>query len=115
MGTLEHACRIVKPGRAFLRRAIDLLHNPGSTKSHHHLRLNCEFNADLPWWKTFAVHWNGISMFLYPPRPAFSATLDASGIWGCGAWSGSGWFQYEWPAVERPSFLSRATLVAEDG
>ena len=66
IGTLQHACRVVKSGRAFLRRAIDLLRNPGATKGHHHLRLNREFRADLQWWKTFAVRWNGVSMFPCP-------------------------------------------------
>ena len=49
IGTLQHACRVVKPGRAFLRRAIDLLRNTGATKGHHHLPLNREFRADLQW------------------------------------------------------------------
>ena len=55
IGTLQHACWVVRSGRAFLRRAIDLLRTPGATKGHHHLRLNREFHADLQWWKTFAV------------------------------------------------------------
>ena len=112
IGTLQHACRVVKPGRAFLRRAIDLLRNPGATKGHHHLRLNREFRADLQWWNTFAVRWNGVSMFPCPPRPAFSATSDASGSWGCGAWSGSSWFQLEWPAAARDFHISFKELFA---
>ena len=85
IGTLQHACRVVRPGRAFLRRAIDLLCTPGATKGHHHLRLNRQFHADLQWWKTFAVHCNGVSLFPCPPQPALTATSDASGSWGCGA------------------------------
>ena len=49
VGTLQHACRVVKPGRAFLRRMIDLL---SATKDHHHIRLNRQFRADLHWWRT---------------------------------------------------------------
>ena len=47
VGTLHHACCVVKPGRAFLRRIINLLRIPGATKGHHHVRLNREFQADL--------------------------------------------------------------------
>ena len=97
VGTLQHACRVVKPGRAFLRRMIDLLRTPSATKAHHHIRLNGQFRADLQWWCTFAEHWNGVAMFPYPAQPAFSVTSDASGSWGCGAWSGACWFQFEWP------------------
>ena len=97
VGTLQHACRVVKPGRAFLRLMIDLLRLPSSTKGHHHIRLNCQFRADLQWWSTFAERWNGVAMFPSPAQPAFIVTSDASGSWGCGAWSGSSWFQFEWP------------------
>ena len=112
IGTLQHACRVVKPGRAFLRRAIDLLRTPGATKGHHHLRLNRECRADIQWWRTFAVHWNGVSMFPCPPRPTFTATSDASGTWGCGAWSGSGWFQLEWPVEAKDCHISYKELFA---
>ena len=44
---LQHACRVVPPGRSFLRRMIEL-----STKTkelHHHIRLNVGFHSDLQW------------------------------------------------------------------
>ena len=31
IGSLQHACRVIKLGRAFLRRMIDVLHIPGAT------------------------------------------------------------------------------------
>ena len=104
MGTLQHASRVVKPGRTFLRRMIDLLRTPGATKPHHHIRLNREFRADLQWWQTFAVHWNGVAMFPCVTTPTSAATSDASGAWGCGAWSGSSWFQLEWAQNHHISF-----------
>ena len=96
IGTLQHACRVIKPGRTFLRRMIDLLRTPSATKPHHHIRLNCEFRADLQWWRVFAVHWNGVAMFPLAAAPVLEMTSDASGGWGCGAWSGSRWFQFQW-------------------
>jgi len=43
------------------------------------------------------VEWNGIS-FLHTPRhlPQHQMASDASGHWGCGAWSGDRWFQVQW-------------------
>ena len=45
------------------------------------------------------VEWNGIS-FLHTPRhlPQRQMASDASGHWGCGAWSGDRWFQVQWNA-----------------
>ena len=98
IGTLHHACRVVKPGRAFMRQMINLLRPPSATRPHHHIRLNREFRADIRWWETFAVNRNGVSLFPCVSEPVFSATSDVSGAWGCGAWSGSSWFQLRWPA-----------------
>ena len=73
-----------------LRWMMDLLRTPSATKPHHHIRLNHRtFRADLQWWETFAVHWNGVAMFPCVSEPTVSVTSDASGAWGCGAWSGS--------------------------
>ncbi len=95
IGSLQHACMVVKPGRAFLRRMIDLLrvaHHP-----YHHIRLNQEFRSDLARWISFAEHWNGVS-FISGSLPSFSVDMasDVSGNWGCGAWHGKEWFQLEW-------------------
>ena len=113
VGTLQHACRVAKPGRAFLRRIIDLLRTPSATKAHHHIRLNGQFCADLQWWCTFAEHWNGVAMFPYPAQPAFSVTSDASGSWGCGAWSRACWFQFDTTSHTR-SFLQDSWPVRHE-
>lgn len=44
-GYLQHASRIVKPGRPFLRRMIDL--SSAAPELHHHIRLRGEFKSDL--------------------------------------------------------------------
>ena len=48
IGTLQHTCQMVRPGRAFLRRMIDMARIPKSP--HHFVRLNVGFRADLRWW-----------------------------------------------------------------
>ena len=45
VGLLQHACRVIRPGRSFLRQMIDLLKRP--CKGFHRIRLNCYFRADL--------------------------------------------------------------------
>ena len=85
---------------------------PSATKGHHHIRLNREFGADLQWWITFAEHCNRVAMFPCPRDPAASATCDASGTWGCGAWSGSSWFQLEWSKTARAHHISFKELFA---
>lgn len=97
IGQLQHACRVVRSGRTFLRCMIAL-----STKAkelHHHLRLNKCFQSDLQWWATFLPTWNAVSMMSSVCRdtPQAVITSDASN-WGCGAFNSRGqWFQLQWP------------------
>ena len=98
IGLLNHACKVVRPGRSFLRRMINLLHTvPMHSMRPHPIRLNREFRSDLAWWRLFTSEWNGVS-FLMPPSqlPGKELTTDASGSWGCGAWHGNRWFQLAW-------------------
>ena len=97
IGHLQHAARIVKPGRPFLRRMIDL--SSSTQELHHHIRLRGEFKSDLQWWLLFMERWNGVSMMssLGWATPEVVLTSDASGHWGCGAFLASGeWFQLRW-------------------
>ena len=54
IGLLNHACKVVRPGRSFLRRMIDLLRSrstrPGGN-SFIHLNMSCR--ADIAWWVEF--------------------------------------------------------------
>ena len=65
VGLLNHACKVVRPGRTFLRRMIDLLTatgNAGISRPNHHIRLSREFRADLAWWRLFVSRWNGVGL-----------------------------------------------------
>ena len=98
VGLLNHACRVVRSGRSFLRRMLDLLHGvPMHPLKPHPIRLSREFRSDLAWWRMFVAEWNGVS-FLPPPKhlPTIEMASDASGSWGCGAWHGDHWFQFRW-------------------
>ena len=95
IGYLNHACKVIRPGRSFLRRIIDLLHRNPNT--YHPIHLNCQFRSDLQWWKSFAAGWNSTSYITTNSSTNFAS--DASGSWGCGAWHGTSWFQWRWGPI----------------
>jgi hypothetical protein len=95
LGHLSHAATVVQPGRTFLRSLFSLLHV--AKAPHHFIRLDKGSRADLAWWRCFLQRWNG-SSFLPLPTPAAHVHSDASGNYGCGAFStGLDWFQIQWP------------------
>ena len=66
VGSLNHACKVVRSGRAFLRRMLDLLHSvKRPPNSPVPIRLNAAFRADLAWWREFLHDWNSVA-FLFP-------------------------------------------------
>ena len=109
VGKLQHACKVVRPGRTFLRRMFELLR--GTPKRQCFIRLNATFRSDLAWWLMFLESWNGVSMLADVDNAPPDAHLytDASGGIGCGAWSGRHWFQYFWP----DEFAARSIAVKE--
>ena len=61
---LNHACKVVRPGRSFLRRLLDLLHATGSRpEGNSIIRLNRLCQGDIAWWVEFIQKWNGTSFF----------------------------------------------------
>ena len=112
IGSLHHACRVVLPGRSFLRRMIDLLQcfrNP-----HHPIRLNLEFRRHLHWRLEFFVQWNGWSFFLTPsanPLPDLFVASDASGGLGFGACWHSNWFFNSWSFLPHPVSIAFTEFV----
>ena len=112
IGQLQHACKVVRPGRTFLRRMIEL--SMVAKQLHHHIRLNKGFKSDLEWLALFLPTWNGVAMMLSVccTPPTTTVTSDASGGWGCGAFSSDGqWFQYRWPASWGPVHITVKELL----
>lgn len=113
IGLLNHACKVVRSGRSFLRRMIDLLHSvQRSPHGKNLVRLNRGFRADLAWWRQFVTRWNGIS-YLPPPShlPRVEVTTDASGTWGCGGWHEDKWFQLQWDARSQHLSIAEKELI----
>ncbi|MEE4247451.1 MAG: reverse transcriptase domain-containing protein [Kangiellaceae bacterium] len=99
LGLLNFACRVIVPGRPFLRRLINC--TLGVSQPHHHVTLSAGAQADLKAWLLFLDSFNGVSIL---PDPFFSDSdvlklySDAAGSRGFAAVFGSHWFSGGWPA-----------------
>jgi len=84
IGVLSHAAKVVKPGRAFLRRLIDL--STSVEKLDHFIRLNVEARSNIEWWWQFISRWNGISaapsLVHLPPDIQFTSDASGRGVVG---------------------------------
>lgn len=75
IGLLSHACKVVRAGRVFLCRLIDLSMIPD--------HLNEEARSDIEWWVRYCESWNGIQMMHTTECTTSAAivTSDALGLW----------------------------------
>ena len=97
-GLLQHATKVIRPGRAFLKR-LYALQSVGSSTSHH-IRLSLGARG---------IYYGGMSLLvvgmvspycgivLESPQRSFVVS-DASGSWGCGAFCLPHWFNLQWSA-----------------
>ena len=98
IGVLNFACRVVKPGRAFLRRLINT--TLGIKCPHHLIRLNKDTKADIQLWLRFMDDFNGEALFSsdkWLTSVKLNLYTDASKSLGYGALLGRQWFYGEWP------------------
>ena len=110
IGKLSFACKVVKPGRIFLRRLIDL----SMTTQHldHFIHLNQEAKADILWWHDFIVQWNGVSIIpSLPSQKKLSLFTDAS-MFGIGGFLGPNWFSVPVPSTHKDIHINVKELVA---
>ncbi len=61
IGKLSFAARVIRSGRTFLRRLIDL--SKKARHLHHRLKLNVSAKLDIKWWLTCIASHNGVTMF----------------------------------------------------
>ena len=99
IGKLCFTAKVVRPGRIFLRRLIDL--STSVTELHHHVTLNASAREDIVWWLNFLPLWNEKSMI---PECEWTSSVDlrlfteTSKTLGFGAVYGTHWFSGTWPA-----------------
>ena len=99
IGLLNFACSVVRPGRAFLRRLIDL--TIGVRQQHFLIRLSKESKQDLTVWHSFLSEFNGRSFFVsdyWLNSPKLNLFTDSSGALGFGAIFGTHWCYGKWPS-----------------
>ena len=95
IGFLSFAAKVVKPGRTFLRRLIDLSTTVDSLE--HFVTMNADAREDVAWWAEFLPEWNGVEVFQELPVSSVDIGLftDASDVgfgcvfgdrWCCGTW-----------------------------
>ena len=73
IGLLNHAAKVVQPGRAFLRNLINVSTTVDSLDHRVHL------TRDLAWWHTFLKNWNGVSVLPRPPQHTTSLPTHLGG------------------------------------
>ena len=106
IGSLSFATKIIKCGRLFLRRLIDL--STTVYRNDHRISLNAEAQADISWWQEFLPSWNGKEKIHPPPITNFDIELatDASGL-GIGASFGNKWFSRPLSDFDSLSWIRR--------
>ena len=63
IGLLNFACAVIRPGRAFLRRLIDLTMKLRAP--HHHTKLNKVTKTELHLWLQILTGFNGKCSFVH--------------------------------------------------
>ena len=110
VGLLQHATKVVKPGRTFVARMYSKAAR--LKKLSHFTRLTKDFHSDLRWWHLFISTWNGVSFLEcspHAPSPDDRITTDASESWGCGAVFETQWFQ-----LARSTEWTRMDIMAKE-
>lgn len=98
IGLLNFCCIVVRPGRCFLRRLIDLTRYV--SQPNHRVTLNKDARRDLAAWQLFIQHFNGSSLLLkdkWLTSSSLDLYTDAAGSVGFGAIFGKQWLMGKWP------------------
>ena len=94
---MNFTCTVVAPGRAFLRRLIDL--TKGIHKPHHHIPLSKGAKSDILIWLRFLEDFNGKSFLLndiWETSRTLHLYTDGAGSSGFGAVFGCHWLHSIW-------------------
>ena len=109
VGILQHASKVVRPGRRFVRRLIQVM---SLVKGRDHfVRLGVDVRSDLRWWQLFLETWNGIGILPNNEMGHIDLFTDASGKWGCaGVWD-TMWFHWKWSEKAREWHIAPKELL----
>lgn len=115
IGVLQFACRVVAPGRTFLRRMISLTR--GIKQPYHFVKLSAGFYKDLAMWEVFLKNWNGINLFLESEQthsPTLQLYTDAAGSIGFGGYLAGQWFQGRWLPEQKLDTKTGISIVWQE-
>jgi hypothetical protein len=102
LGLLNFTCKVIKPGRAFLHRLIDL--TIGITKPYHFIKITKEVQSDIRTWLSFLENFNGTTILtkqLWQNSQQLSLFTDASSLHGFGIVNGKKWAFGIWDQLEK--------------
>ena len=111
IGSLSFVCKAISPGRAFVRRLIDLI--GGAKKPWQHIRLSLGAKYDLRMWAIFLRNFNGHAIIperFWRDECDIQLFTDASGGIGFGGYFHGRWFQGRWPGERSESRKSIAWM-----
>jgi len=97
IGSLSFICKAISPGRAFLRRLINL--TCGIKSAYYKIKLSKGAQADLRMWLTFLQHFNGTSiipMQVWHDEKDLQLFTDASKNVGFSGYFRGKWFNGKW-------------------
>ena len=91
IGKLSFVSRVVRSGRTFVRRLIDL--SKTARHLHYKIRLDECARDDIRWWIAYLPTWNGVSVFY---DQEWTSNIDIalwtdSSDWGYGAYHHNSW------------------------
>ena len=111
IGSLCFLCKAISPGRAFLRRLINL--TCGVKKSYYKIRITGDAKRDLLMWKSFLNKFNGVTFFQgrqWLDCESLQLFTDSAGSIGFGVYFQGKWTQGRWPGWVVDMNLSIAAL-----
>lgn len=111
LGSLNFVCRAVRPGRAFMRRLIDL--TSGQCNNQSYVRIGVGAKKDIDMWLQFLEEFNGASMFPelhWVTNASLQLFTDAARSVGFGCYFHGHWTQGHWPEGVDIETLSIAWL-----
>lgn len=113
VGHLNFACRVIAPGRAFLRCLCDAM--AGLFSPHHRIRVNASMREDMVMWQQFLDDFNGTSFWRDSQllRADFQVHSDAAGGHGFGLYFRGHWCAQPWPDTWLESDIIRDLTFLE--
>lgn len=116
LGSLNFACRVVRPGRAFCRRLIDA--TIGISKSHHRIRITESMKSDIATWLTFLKNYNGTTVMpdkFWVTNDTLQLFTDSAGgsDKGFGIFFKGHWAHGQWPGIWKDRDILRNITFLE--